>query len=135
MAKQLIRVEADGSISFGDYTLTEKSKLEDFPHAGDLYKVKTFNEITKLEKNNGFLYESVPGTKVDSFLEKSEGVEFNVSGTDDAQITIGLSENTEYDVFLDGKNIGTMGTGLSGKLSVSVSFSDSSNVNVRIVKK
>ena len=48
----LIRVAADGSIGFGDYTLEEKSKLSDFPHMGDLYKVKTFNEITKLEKKS-----------------------------------------------------------------------------------
>ena len=29
---------------------------------GDLYKVKTFKEITKLERNGMFVYESVPGT-------------------------------------------------------------------------
>lgn len=58
--KELIRTESDGSISFGDYTLDTKTKLSDFPFEGDLYKVKTFNEITKLEKNGMFVYESVP---------------------------------------------------------------------------
>ena len=58
--KELIRVEADGSISFGDYELAAKTKLKDFNHQGDLYKVKTFREITKLERNDLFVYESVP---------------------------------------------------------------------------
>ena len=32
--------------------------------SGDMYKVKTFKEITKLERNGMFVYESVPGTAV-----------------------------------------------------------------------
>ena len=63
----LIRSEADGAISFGNYKLDTKSKLPDFEHCGDTYKVKTFNEITKLEKNGSFVYESVPGTAVNDF--------------------------------------------------------------------
>lgn len=46
--KELIRSEEDGRISFGDYTLDVKSKLQDFEHEGDIYKVKTYNEITKI---------------------------------------------------------------------------------------
>ena len=30
-----------------------------------MYKVKTFREITKLERNDLFVYESVPGTAVE----------------------------------------------------------------------
>ena len=70
----LIQAEQDGTISFGDYTLNEKSKLQDFEHQGDTYKVKTFYEITKLERNGMFVYESVPGTAVRNFLETDEGV-------------------------------------------------------------
>ena len=44
-------MEENGTISFGDYTLASKTKVEGFEFQGDLYKVKTFNEITKLEKN------------------------------------------------------------------------------------
>lgn len=51
VVKELIRTEADGGISFGDYELAAKAKKSDFEHRGDLYKVKTFKEITKLEKN------------------------------------------------------------------------------------
>ena len=43
--KELIRAEADGSISFGDYELAAKTKKQDFECQGDLYKVRTFREI------------------------------------------------------------------------------------------
>ena len=64
VVKELIRTEANGAISFGNYELDKKSKLSDFEHDGDMYKVKTYNEITKLERNGMFVYESVPGTTV-----------------------------------------------------------------------
>lgn len=48
--KELLRAETDGTLSFGDYTLDSKTKLDGFEFQGDIYKVKTFKEITKLEK-------------------------------------------------------------------------------------
>ncbi len=68
--KELISTEEDGGISFGNYELTAKSKVSDFRYQGDVYKVKTFKEITKLERNGMFVYESVPGTAV--FCKASE---------------------------------------------------------------
>ena len=59
---ELIRTEENGKLSFGDYTLAAKAKLDNFEKDGDIYKVKTFKEITKLERNGLFVYESVPGT-------------------------------------------------------------------------
>ena len=56
VVKELIRTEANGAISFGNYELDKKSKLSDFEHDGDMYKVKTYNEITKLERNGMFVY-------------------------------------------------------------------------------
>ena len=116
----LIRVAADGSIGFGDYTLEEKSKLSDFPHMGDLYKVKTFKEITKLERNGSFVYESVPGTKVEGFKEEDRKVSFAVEGNDHTQITLDLEEEKEYRVVVDGTNLGKMATNIGGKLVISV---------------
>ena len=55
VVKELIRTEANGTISFGDYEKSQKSKVSDFPHQGDMYKVKTFKEITKLERNGMFV--------------------------------------------------------------------------------
>lgn len=115
----LIRVAADGSLGFGDYTLAEKSKLSDFPHMGDLYKVKTFTEITKLERNGSFVYESVPGTKVEGFKEEDRKVSFFVEGNDHTQITLDLEEEKEYRVLVDGINLGNMTTNIGGKLVIS----------------
>ena len=47
---ELIRTEDDQTLSFGDITLPAKSKLDGFEFNGDIYKIKTFKEITKLEK-------------------------------------------------------------------------------------
>ena len=116
----LIRVAADGSIGFGDYTLAEKSKLSDFPHKGDLYKVKTFAEITKLERNGSFVYESVPGTKVEGFKEEDGKVSFAVEGNDHTQITLDLEEEKEYRVLVDDVNLGKMATNIGGKLVISM---------------
>ena len=67
VVESLICNEADGKLSFGNYILSAKSKVEDFAHEGDVYKVKTFKEITKLERNSAFVYESVPGSAVIGF--------------------------------------------------------------------
>ena len=135
VVEELLRTEADGAISFGNHKLTTKAKLEDFQHAGDLLKVKTYNEITKLEKNGMFLYESVPGTSVVDFKEHENGVEFVVEGDEDAQITVGLVDDTEYEVFIGGKSMGTMKTGLGGKLSLSVELEVAGEVSVKIVQE
>ena len=45
--KELLKAEENGSLSFGDYSLTQKTKLDDFSFEGETYKVKTFQEITK----------------------------------------------------------------------------------------
>ncbi len=134
VVEELLRGEADGAISFGNHKLAKKAKVEDFKHEGDLLKVKTYSEITKLEKNGMFLYESVPGTSVLDFKETDNGVAFVVEGAEDSQITVGLTDETEYEVFIAEKSMGTMKTGLSGKLSLSVELEAAGEVPVRIVK-
>lgn len=132
--KELIRVEADGSISFGDYELDVKTKLKDFNHQGDLYKVKTFREITKLERNDLFVYESVPGTAVENFQVSADGVEFQVNGPEDAQITLGMEEDTEYMTQVDGHESGRIKTSRGGKLVLSVELGGKESVDVKVVK-
>ena len=129
VVEEILRSEADGSISFGNHKLAKKAKVEDYEHAGDLLKVKTYNEMTKLEKNGMFLYESVPGTSVLEFKESDNSVEFIVEGDEDSQITVGLKDDTEYEVLIDGKNVGTMKTGLGGKLSLSVELEAAGEVD------
>ena len=134
IVEQLLRSEQDGTISFGNHKLEQKAKVEDYKHAGDLYKVKTYNTMTKLEKNGMFLYESVPGTSVLKFSEQAEGVEFVVEGDGDAQITVGLNDETEYEVYINGETVGKMSTGLGGKLNLSVELVDAGEVSVKVVQ-
>ena len=84
--KELLRAENDGTLSFGDYTLTAKTKKDNYEFEGDIYKVKTFSEITKLEKNGMFVYESVPGSAVENFRETESEVSFTVSAGGDVQL-------------------------------------------------
>jgi hypothetical protein len=130
--ESLIAKEKDGTLSFGNFTLPEKSKLSDFAHEGDLYKVKTFYEITKLEKNGLFVYESVPGTSVFNFRSNGDVVSFGVTGKDDAQITLELEPDKEYEVFIDGASVGRMKTNLGGKLVFSVEAKEDTATAVEI---
>mgnify|MGYP000612289462 FL=1 len=132
--KELLRANEDGTISFGYYTLPSKTKKEGFEFEGDIYKGKTFSEITKLEKNGMFVYESVPGTAVEGFRAEESGVSFPVSGNEDAQFTLELEADSEYTVYLDDVNAGKMKTNLSGKLSVSAELQPDQTVCVRIIK-
>ncbi|MCQ2501106.1 MAG: endosialidase [Lachnospiraceae bacterium] len=132
--KELLRAEEDGSISFGDYELDQKTKKADFEFQGDIYKVKTFKEITKLERNDTFVYESVPGTAVKDYSETETGVEFIVAGPDDAQITLGMEDDMVYRVILNDNNIGNIKTSLGGKLSFSVKLQKTDEVKVEIVR-
>ncbi|MCR5520827.1 MAG: endosialidase [Lachnospiraceae bacterium] len=130
--ESLIAKEKDGTLSFGNFTLPEKSKLSDFAHEGDLYKVKTFNEITKLEKNGLFVYESVPGTSVFNFRSDGEVTTFGVTGKEDAQITLELEPDKEYDVIIDGTGAGHVKTNLGGKLVFSVEVKEDTATSVEI---
>ena len=115
--KELIRSEADGSLSFGNHTLSTKTKRADFNHKGDIYKVKTFNEITRLEKNDAFVYESTPGTTVYNFEVTDDGASFSAEADGDVQVTLDLKEDTIYRVIVDGDTVGSLDTNISGKLT------------------
>lgn len=61
---EIIRLESDNSLSFGNYSVSEKQKVNNFEALGDIYKVKTHNQITRLEKNGKLLVETVPGATI-----------------------------------------------------------------------
>lgn len=134
VVKELIRTEENGAISFGNYELNQKSKLSDYQYQGDMYKVKTFNEITKLERNGMFVYESVPGTAVFDLVQDGASMNFKVEGSEDAQITVEMEADTEYEVYIDGANTGKVKTNLGGKLSFSAELGNSDQVEIKIVK-
>lgn len=131
---ELIRTEENGTISFGNYELDHKAKADNFEFGGDIYKVKTFKEITKLEKNGMFVYESVPGTSVNNMKASEHGISFSVEGKEDAQITVGVEDDKEYKVYIDDSNIGKMKTKLGGKLVISVELANRGAVDVKIVR-
>lgn len=129
---ELIKKEADGSLSFGDYTLPEKKKQENFGYEGGSYKVKTCNEITRLERDDVLVYESVPGTKVSGLKKTETGLSFETEGADDAQITVGVEPQTSYDVKVRGESIGVIASNLGGKLSFGVELTDQGRVAVEV---
>lgn len=134
VVNDLIHIEGDGTISFGDYTLDTKTKLDNVEYNGDIYKVKTFKEITKLERNGMFVYESVPGTAVNNFSMNDGAVSMRVEGSEDPQITLELEPSTEYKVYVDGVSIGSMTTNISGKLVLSVTLGGGNSAEVKAVR-
>ena len=132
--KELIRIEESGGISFGNYELAAKTKRSDFEYNGDLYKVKTFHEITKLEKNEMFVYESVPGTTVLNMKVDTGRMEFAVEGTDNTQITVEMEAECEYKVTIDREVAGFIDSNLGGKVSFSADLNPDKAVQVKIEK-
>lgn len=124
VVEELIRGENGEGLSFGNYALDTKTKVSDFEFNGDIYKVKSYKDITKLEKNDLFVYESVPGTAVFGFSESDAVTEFQVEGFSDTQITLELEAEQEYEVYVDHASIGRMVTNLGGKLVLSVELGE-----------
>lgn len=133
--KELIRTEEDNTLSFGNYELKEKGKVSDYVHDGDLYKVKTYRDITRLEKNEIFAYESVPGTVVTDYAETQEGVSFVVEGLKDTQIIVAVEDDCDYEVSVDDSVIENCETNLSGKLVFSLELEQGCVKKVHIIKK
>ena len=131
---EIIYTDDKGKLAFGDHHLKEKTKVEDFPFGGDLLKVKTFEDITRFEKNGLVVYESVPGTTVTDFEETADSMEFTVSGKGSVSITLGLADDTLYAVKEDDKETGTVKTGLGGKLSLSLDLSNNRKAVVSVKK-
>lgn len=129
----LIRVEGEGVLSFGNHLADSKQKKQDFEVDGDVYKIKTYNSITRLERNGRLLYESVPGTTVKNFTLDEKELGFSVEGIEDAQIMIELEAEQEYKIFVENVLLGKIKTNLSGKLNFSVELGN--NAQKVIIKK
>ncbi len=131
--KELIRQDGD-KLSFGDISLAAKTKKE-MEFQGDVYKIKTFKEITKLEKNGAMVYESTPGTVVHELDVTASEVSFGVESNQDAQITLELESEQEYKILVDDVDHGKMKTNLGGKLSFSVELNPNVITKVKIEKQ
>jgi hypothetical protein len=125
--EKLIIANEDDSISFGNHETQEKQKLEGFELNGEVYKVKTHNEITRLEKNGRLLFESVPGTTVSDLKLNSDSMSFSLIGSaEDAQVTVELEADEEYTVYINEVQLGKVKSNLAGKISFSVDFASGS---------
>ena len=131
VVNELINAQGE-SLEFGNYELGAKTKKDGFEFQGDIYKIKTFNEITKLEKNGMFVYESVPGTAVHGFKADENDVTFVVEGPENASITLELEPETEYKVHVDDVYVGKNKTNLGGKMSISVDLEEGRPVKVDV---
>ena len=132
--EELIRKDETGTLSFGNYLLDSKTKKSDFQYEGASYKIKTFKEITKLEKNGALVYESVPGSTVTGFKGNKEVVEFAVEAPNDISFTLEMDPSSEYKLVIDGVSAGRIPTNVGGKLNASLSLNEGTAVNVKIVK-
>lgn len=132
--EELIRLEEDGTLSFGNYLMDSKKKVLDFEADGNLYKVKTFKEITKLEKNGKMLLEVVPGATIHNFIMDEKKVTFGLEGQEDLQLTMELEPDSEYRIMIDDVNVGRMNTNLGGKVNFSVEIKSADALNVKIEK-
>ena len=126
---ELFRSEDNGTLSFGDYTLAQKAKK------GDIYKIKTFKTMTKLDKNGQLIFESVPGSAVHNFVATTDGVAFDIESSSDVQVTLEVEAGQEYKVFIDNTNVGMMKANLGGKLTLSVELSEGTAASVRVKKQ
>lgn len=134
VVEELIRKDEKGTLSFGNYLLDTKTKKSDFQYEGAVYKIKTFREITKLERNGALVYESVPGSTVTNFRGNSEAAEFDVEAAGDISFTLEMEPSQEYKLVVDGVSAGRIPTNVGGKLNASLELDQGSSASVKIVK-
>lgn len=134
VVEELIRKEDTGTLSFGNYLLDTKTKKADFQYEGASYKIKTFREITKLEKNGTLVYESVPGSAVTNFRGNSSVVEFDVEAAGDISFTLEMEPSEEYKLVVNGVSAGRIPTNVGGKLNASLSLEEGTKASVKVVK-
>lgn len=135
VVKEIIRVEENGALSFGNYELPEKTKVLDFEVEGRLYKAKTFYEVTKLKRDGALVYESLPGTAVHNFKVTDGGVSFQVEGKESSQITLELEPEVEYKLVVDDMTVGNIKSTVSGKVSFSIECKlESQDVQLKRIK-
>ena len=135
VVNEIIRVEENGALSFGNYELQEKTKVVDFEVEGRFYKAKTFYEVTKLKRDGALVYESLPGTAVHEFKVTDNGVSFEVEGNGSSQITMELEPATDYKLIISDVTVGNIRSTVSGKLSFSVDCAkEAQTVEIKKVK-
>lgn len=130
---EIICTEADNSLSFGNYQVAEKQKVEGFKVGNDEYKVRTHKDVTRLSKNGSLVLETVPGATVHSLKIGERVTTFDVEGQGSTMITLELDSESTYSIYVDDVNIDKFNTNITGKISFSIEL-DSNDKAVRIEK-
>ena len=110
VVEELIRKDDKGTLSFGNYLLSTKTKKSDFQ------------------------YESVPGSAVTNFKGNKEVVEFDVEALGDIGFTLEMEPSQEYKLVVNGVSAGRIPTNVGGKLNASLELDEGQTVSVKIVK-
>ncbi|MCL1995622.1 MAG: endosialidase [Defluviitaleaceae bacterium] len=131
--KDGIQVQEDNTISFGDYQTTVKQKVDGFLFEGNSYSLRTYNEATRLEKNDEFLIETNPGTAIHNFYKKEKDeVVFVAEGYKSTNITVQLTAETLYRITAGKTKLGSMKSNSAGKLKFSVDLSNGKPLEILI---
>ena len=127
-----IVLAGENMISFGNFAVKDKLKVNDFNLGDDTYSLRTYTEATKLEKNDQLALETVPGTAVHKFYKKNKDyLEFTIYGSASTIITLGLEPNALYRI-KTGKDSTGMESSASGKVKFSVDLSSGKPVEVSV---
>ncbi len=133
VVEELIRKEDNGTLSFEITFWMQRPRKRILSFRG-FVQGKTFKEITKLEKNGLFVYESVPGSTVTDFKNDGEVISFTVEAAGDLGFTLELEPSQEYKVLLEDVELGKMKTNLGGKLNVSIELDEGKKASVKVIK-
>lgn len=133
IVNEIIRIENDGTLSFGNYEVDEKQKVNDFDVNGDKYQVRTHKDVTRITKNSALLLETVPGSAIHNLKVSDKGTSFTAEGMGNTQFTLELENDTNYKVIIDDVNIGKIKSSVAGKLAFSAELS-ASGQSVKIEK-
>ena len=133
VVQEIIKIEND-NLCFGNYLLKEKNKVDNFVFEDDKYKVKTYNKITRLEKNDSLVLETIPGSAINNFNMSENDISFSAEGFNETQITFDLQANKNYEIKIDNILIGTEKSNSFGKLCFSVNLTDvSKDIKIKLI--
>ncbi|MCL2415435.1 MAG: endosialidase [Defluviitaleaceae bacterium] len=124
----------NNSMSFGNYKATDKIKVDDFEHNGNIYLVRTHKDVTRLVKNGELLCETVPGATVHNFSVDDKICRFEIEGIGNCQITLCLEPLVEYTLKIGDDRPIALTNNASGKITFSISLNEKTAQRVEIQK-
>jgi hypothetical protein len=112
--------------------VADKQKVE-FEANGDVYKVRTHKDVTRLSKNTQLLIETVPGATVHNLSVGTRVTTFGIEGNGGTQITLELESDSHYTIYIDDVSIGNISTNFAGKISFGMELTEKAQL-VKIEK-